>query len=173
MTAAALVPAYGHEALLCHSLLGRPLGDHARLALAEAGIDEYSTWQEAVSTGLPVVVHDPLCPLLPAAFLVELVAGLGDVVLVGVQPVTDTVKTVEGDVVGGTLDRERYWSLASPLVVPPALAATVDPVEVGNLVDLRGFVSLLGTVEYVEVPGSGRRVTDESDVVLLEAAHDV
>ena len=91
---------------------GEPLVACAAWALGEAGVtlvDAGTPWSSLVAAGEPVVLHDPLCPLTPPDFLADCVrrAVEHDRVVVGVRPVTDTVKVVEDGYVGATLDRDR------------------------------------------------------------------
>jgi 2-C-methyl-D-erythritol 4-phosphate cytidylyltransferase len=101
-------------------------------------------------TDRPVVVHDPLYPLAPAALVRSVVQALVDhgvpvrttpvrttpaqttpvqagrqpapcVVAASVRPVTDTLKWVDEDgIVVGTVDREQFWAVSSPQAYWPA-----------------------------------------------------
>jgi 2-C-methyl-D-erythritol 4-phosphate cytidylyltransferase len=162
-------------------LHGDPLVAHAAWVLADAGVtpmDVGVPWSEVVDSGRPVVLQDALCPGTPPGFVVECLrrAVDSDTAVVGVRPVTDTVKVVsvvesQGRTVGETVDREGLVSVASPVVLParllPDLPAAPGP-------DLAALVSTLvaeGTgVEMVEAPPAGRRVTSEDEVRMLEAA---
>ena len=108
------------------------------------------------------VVLDPLCPLVPGEFVAELVDRVRATGRphAGVRPVTDTVKTMRGGLVGETVDRESLLQLAAPVVLP-------GPVQVPDtLIEL---VASLAEVVFVEAPPLARRVSDVSDVRLLEA----
>ncbi|HSE54768.1 MAG TPA: 2-C-methyl-D-erythritol 4-phosphate cytidylyltransferase, partial [Nocardioidaceae bacterium] len=112
------------------------------------------------------------CPLTPIAFLREALATAvaEDVVVVGVQPVTDTIKTVEEGVVGGTVDREGLWAVTSPVVLPADVVAELDAWPDAD--DFTALVSWLRQrfeVRFLEAPALGRRVEDESSLALLEA----
>jgi 2-C-methyl-D-erythritol 4-phosphate cytidylyltransferase len=159
-------------------LHGEALVACAAWAMGEAGVqlmDRGTPWEDVVDSVAPLVWHDALCPMTPPDFLSACVgrALADDVVVVGVLPVTDTVKEIldvaEGPVVGPTFDRDRLVQLVSPIVIPPGILrglagwpATDFPTAVA---DLRG----VGRVEFVEAPSAARRVSSERDVRALEA----
>lgn len=127
-------------------LLGRTLREHALAVPVPDGA---------------YVVLDPAVPLVPAEFVADLVERVGRTGRphAGVRPVTDTVKAMQDTLVGGTVDRDGLWQLSAPVV----LAA---PHEVsGSLVDL---VAALKDVQLVEAPALARRVSDLSEIALLE-----
>ena len=94
--------------------------------------------------------------------------------VVGVRPVTDTVKVVaDGRPVGRgeTLDRDGLLAVASPLVIPAAVAGiagamAVAPTSPGLVADLAAAGH---AVETLEAPPEGRRVSSPDDVRLLDA----
>jgi 2-C-methyl-D-erythritol 4-phosphate cytidylyltransferase len=137
-------------------------------------------WRTRVAGSL--LIHDPHCPLLPASAIRECLdrlatAGAGSAVI-GVRPVTDTIKEVLDGSFVGTVDRDSLTALASPVVVGHEL---LDPLSralplAGQLADLPAVVQVLsglGTVVPVQVPSSARRVRDEDDVELLECLHEL
>ena len=81
-------------------------------------------------------------------------------VVVGVRPVTDTVKVVADGVVGETLDRDGLLAVTSPLVLPAAVLAAAGPQRPSR--DLARAVADLAAaghrVEPVAAPPEGRRV---------------
>lgn len=167
------------DALTGVVLHGESLVPHARRALAEAGVEVLADtvpWSVPQDRGLPVVLHDPACPLTPASYIAELIdraAGSGRV-LVGCRPVTDTIKAVAGGRVGATVDRDALVTVTSPVVLPAAVVASVD--DWPEVDDLTALVTRLRDrfeVELVEAPSLGRRVEDESAVLLLEAYEEV
>ena len=158
-------------------LHGEPLASHARRRLVDARVEvlvTHTPWPAVVARQLPLVLHDPLCPLTPAEFLAGAVAAATGTVVVGSRPVTDTVKTICGGRVGGTVDRDTLVAVLSPVVLPAALVADLDewpPVE-----DLAVLVDDLRSrhpVTFLEAPSLGRRVEDESAVLLLEAFEEI
>lgn len=143
------------------------------LQVGPSGLDPALPLEQLCADAERIVVHDPLCPLLPAAVLAGCAASLqpGEAV-VGVRPVTDTVKRVSDGWLGATLERDALAVLASPVVFAPEL---VQPLSLllptaGDLGDLAALVGALGglcTLRGVEVPSAGRRVSDAEDLVLL------
>ena len=135
-------------------------------------VDMATEWSVVADTDDPFVLHDSLCPMTPPAFLVDCVSRAleGDCVVVGVRPVTDTVKTVAGGIVGDTVDRSTLWSVVSPIVLP---AAAVPAMENLSVADFAAVVEALRAdhrVELVEAPASATRVSSEDEVRMLEAA---
>lgn len=171
-----MVPTEGRGSLPFAVLDDLPLVAHAAEALQAAGVqllDFNVSLSQVQSSGRPLVVHDPLCPLTPPGFLTRAVeVALDDeTVVVAVRPVTDTVKTVRDGVLGRTVDRDRLWSLASPLVLPATaqrlLHAWSDLDDPVALVDrLRRSVP----VELLAAPAAARRVEDHSALALLAAS---
>jgi 2-C-methyl-D-erythritol 4-phosphate cytidylyltransferase len=84
--------------------------------------DGDSDVRESVSAGDVVVVHEPLCPLVPASVLRHAVdrweAGTASVAVVDV---VDTVKATRDGVVSSTLDRSALRIVGSPVVLSGAL----------------------------------------------------
>ena len=157
---------------------GESLVAVAAWAVGEAGIDllDFNVeWADVQALDRPLVVHDPLCPLTPVVFLRQAVqkALEDDVVVVGVHPVTDTIKDVDDGVVGGTVDREGLWTVTSPVVLPASVTAALD--EWPDADDLAALAVRLRErfpVEFLPAPPLGRRVDDESSLALLEALAD-
>ncbi|SDO45445.1 2-C-methyl-D-erythritol 4-phosphate cytidylyltransferase [Klenkia soli] len=142
------------------------------------GLHPGEHWRSLAVDGL--VLHDAHCPLLPASSVreaVQLLAAAGPrAVVVGVRPVTDTVKEVVDGAVVGTVDRDALRALASPVVVGAGLLDVLAAAlpEAGQLADLTAVLEALegaGTVVPFEVPSAGRRLTDADDVVLMECLH--
>lgn len=177
-SAVGLVPTLGRGDLPLALLHGESLVSLATSALTRAGVAslEADVTSAAVrESGLPVVLHDPLCPLTPASFIRDVIAAAADgAVVVGVRPVTDTIKTVTGALVGETVDRDSLWTVTSPVVLPPVVvsALTDEP----DLTDFAALVTSLRErceVVFVEAPSLGRRIEDGSALLLLEAFAEV
>lgn len=178
--AVGVVPDAGRGSLPFSLVHGESLVAAASWALAEAGVELLDfdvTWPAVRDLGRPVVFHDPLCPLTPAAFITALVdrARASGVVQVAVRPVTDTIKSVAGSatdgVVGATVDRDALLTVTSPVVLPAAVAAALADARLGDA-DLVALVTALRDrfeVRFVEAPSIGRRVEDTSSVRVLEA----
>ena len=117
------------------------------------------------------MLHDPLCPLAPVDFLVEAVDRCEQtgVVVVGFRPVTDTVKRVEGDHLGETVDRAELRAVASPVVVPAPVLAGLERLDTGDFPALVEALSGQAEVVWLEAPPLARRVRDEHDLADLES----
>ncbi len=176
VTVLGVVPVEERGSLPFALLHGESLVAVASWALGETETEllDFNTSWEAVQEREPMlVVHDPLCPATPVPFLREVieVAAARHSIVVGVRPVTDTVKAVEGDgdVVGETVDRVGLVSVASPLVLPPAVVAALPQwPSFDDLAALVGELRERYPVSFVEAPALARRIADESDLRLLE-----
>lgn len=158
-------------------LHGEALVTCAAWAMGEAGVlpadgnVEWSEIVEAVSeSGAPVVLHDPLCPLTPAEFIAECAARAyaSKVVVVGVRPVTDTVKSVTDGVVGETVDREGLRAICSPVVLPAAVVAAMPSLPSVHFEVLVPLLREHFPVALVPAPAQARRVASADDVRILE-----
>lgn len=143
-------------------------------ALGEAGVTpvDFSTpWASVVESEEAFVLHDALCPMTPAAFIARCVATAEETasVVVGVRPVTDTVKRVEDGVVGDTVDREGLVSVTSPIVLPSHVVAALAEMPSGDFADVAAALADRFPVRTIEAPPEGRRVVDADDVRVLEA----
>jgi 2-C-methyl-D-erythritol 4-phosphate cytidylyltransferase len=154
---------------------GEALVACAAWALGESGIDLVDasvTWAGLVDSGEDLVLHDALCPMTPPAFIaacLEQSRASGEVV-VGVRPVTDTVKVVVDDRVGETLDRDALVAVASPLVLPSVVLAHLDRRPVTDLARAVADLTAAGhAVRLLPAPPEGRRVSSVQDVRLLDA----
>lgn len=164
----------GRGALPFSLIHGEALVACAAWALGDAGVtavDLGTEWAGLVDSGEPFVLHDPLCPMTPAAFIAACVAravATGRVV-VGVRPVTDTVKAVHDGAVGGTVDREGLRVVVSPIVLPADVVAAIDALPTTDFAALADWLRESHPVDLVEAPPEARRVADADDVRLLEA----
>jgi len=164
----------GRGALPFALLHGEALVACASWALGEAqvtSVDLGTPWWAVQETGDPLVLHDVLCPMTPAEFIAGCVtrAVEEDVVVVGVRPVTDTVKHVESGFVGETVDRSGLLAVVSPLVLPASVVAALPDWPGDDLATLVDLLAREHTVVPVEAPATARRVTSEEDVRVLEA----
>src|SRR6478672_9294779 len=92
-----VVPLEGQGSLPFALVHGESLVAAASWALTTAGVElfDFDVGFEAVrAESRMLVIHDPLCPLTPSGFVEETVAEAEatGAVVVGVRPVTDTVK---------------------------------------------------------------------------------
>ena len=147
----------------------------AAWSVGESGVDLVDasvSWAGLVDAGEDLVLHDSLCPMTPPAFIaacLERARTTGHVV-VGVRPVTDTVKVVADGLVGETLDRDSLLAVASPLVIPAGVLATLAQRPSSDLARAVSALAAAGhSVETVTAPPEGRRVTSAEDVRLLDA----
>jgi 2-C-methyl-D-erythritol 4-phosphate cytidylyltransferase len=157
---------------------GEPLVAWAARAMGEATIqllDHTVSWDDVRRAGQALVWHDALCPLTPPGFLADCVrraVGSG-VLVVGVLPVTDTVKEIvpsqAGPVVGATHDREALHRLASPLVLPPSLVRQLDDWPSADLREVVTACRDLCDVVLVSAPRAARRVHGDLDLLALSA----
>ena len=153
---------------------GEALVACASWALGEAGVtsvDLGTEWAGLVDSGEPFVLHDPLCPMTPAAFIAGCVARAVETgrIVVGVRPVTDTVKSVDGGAVGETVDRDGLRAVVSPIVLPADVVAALDGVPTADFSMLVEWLRGAHPVELVDAPPEARRVATEQDLRLLEA----
>lgn len=171
-----LVPDEGRGSLPYALLRGDSLVATASWALQEAEVellDFTVTWEQVQELERPLVLHDPLCPLTPVDFLREAVASATRSVVVAVRPVTDTIKTASATTVGETLDREKLWTVTSPVVLPAAVVAELPSwPDTGDFAVLAESLRDRFEVRFVEAPALARRVEDESELQLLEAFAD-
>jgi 2-C-methyl-D-erythritol 4-phosphate cytidylyltransferase len=118
-----------------------------------------------------LVVHDPLCPLTPVAFIEEAIEECErtGAVVVGVRPVTDTVKEYDGTTLGATLDREQLVCVTSPVVLPAAVVAALDSLDTDDLAVLVARLTERFPVRHLLAPALGRRIVGESDLEVLVA----
>jgi hypothetical protein len=137
-----------------------------RLHVDVVAADEW--WTDVDET---VVLADPLCPLLPADFVARVVEEAGGKAVAGYRPVTDTVKTVVDQRITGTLDRDRLAVVASPVVVPLALAKQRPPVH--DFAVLATWLRERGDLRLVKAPSMARRVGDESALRVLECLDEL
>lgn len=174
----------GHGSLPYALIHGEALVACASWALGDAGItavDLGTGWEGVADAGEPFVLHDALCPMTPASFLAACVRAAveRDAVVVGVRPVTDTVKAADDGVLGETLDRDALLAVASPVVLPASVVAAwaaepgeSSPDAPGGSDGLARWVADLAArypVVTVEAPPEARRVTTLDEVRLLEA----
>jgi 2-C-methyl-D-erythritol 4-phosphate cytidylyltransferase len=156
---------------------GEALVTTATWALSEAGVlplDARTSIEGVRDADLPLVLHDALCPMTPPGFIADCVrrAVADGVVVAGVRPVTDTLKTLTGDTLGTTVDRESLARVVSPVVVPADQVAGAAELLADPTVQLAPLVEALragGPVLLVEAPAEAMRVSGPDDVRVLEA----
>ena len=178
----------GRGSLPFELLHGEALVAVAAWGLGESGVtpvDIGTEWEGLAESGEPVVLHDCLCPMTPAAFIAECVreAVAREAVVVGVRPVTDTVKTTDGShvevadeqgpaglpVVGMGPDREDLVVVTSPVVLPAGVVAALDELPSDDFGVLVAWLAERFPVLTRQAPPEGRRVAGVDDVAVLEA----
>jgi hypothetical protein len=109
----------------------------------------------SVSAGDIVVVHEPLCPLVPASVLRHAVARWeAGTASVAVLDVVDTVKATRDGLVRSTLDRSALRIVASPVVLSGAVLK--------DLPDLTGALSRPASLVAAIAGRSALRITAAS-----------
>ncbi|MGN6160999.1 MAG: 2-C-methyl-D-erythritol 4-phosphate cytidylyltransferase [Marmoricola sp.] len=167
------VPDEGRGSLPFTLIYGEPLIAAATFAVEGAGItvlDPRTEWPAIVDTDLPLLIHDPLCPLTPSSFLaeaVEVCLEAGQVV-VGVRAVTDTVKVDEGERLGETVDRTTLREVTSPIVLPARVVAAISELPTGDFAELVEALAHFG-VRELKAPALSRRIRAAEDLPVLEA----
>jgi 2-C-methyl-D-erythritol 4-phosphate cytidylyltransferase len=169
-----VVPIDGRGSLPFALVHGESLVAAASWALTTAGAELFDygvSFAGVREAGRMLVVHDPLCPLTPAAFLEEAIAESEETgaVVVGVRPVTDTVKEQQGERLGATVDREGLMCVTSPVVLPAAVVAALEDLVLDDLAVLVEDLSRRFPVRYLPAPPLGRRIVDEADLDALAA----
>lgn len=168
-----VVPDEGRGSLPFALVYGEPLIAAATFAVEAADItvvDPRTEWSAVVDTGLPLVIHDPLCPLTPSPFLGEAVAVAleNDEVVVGVRVVTDTIKVDLGERLGQTVDRSGLREVTSPIVLPARVVAELSELPTGDFAAIVAALQRFGVREIV-APAMSRRVRTVADIRVLEA----
>jgi 2-C-methyl-D-erythritol 4-phosphate cytidylyltransferase len=116
--------------------------------------------------------------LTPVSFIEEAIAECVQTgaVVVGVRPVTDTVKEYdaatgpgEAGTLGATLDRDELMCVTSPVVLPAAVVAALDELVTDDLAELVAELARRFPVRHLPAPPLGRRITDEADLEVLSA----
>lgn len=168
-----LVPDENRGSLPFSLIYGEPLIAVSVFALEAAGVqllDVRTAWETIVATGLPLVLHDPLCPLTPVSFLGEAMetSVARDRVVVGVRAVTDTIKPDRGDRLGPTVDRSILREVVSPIAIPARVVAVLEGWPVGDFAHIASSLMGFG-LDDVEAPALARRVRSVEDIPVLEA----
>jgi 2-C-methyl-D-erythritol 4-phosphate cytidylyltransferase len=168
------VPVEGRGSLPFALVHGESLVAAASWALGEAGVvlfDASVTFDQVRESGRALVLHDPLCPLTPVDFLQDAVARCEETgaVVVGFRPVTDTVKRLQGDTLGETVDRTGLRAVTTPVVVPAAVLATLERLDASDFPALVATLASHGEIAWLESPPLSRRVVDVADIADLEA----
>ncbi|MCW2781656.1 MAG: hypothetical protein JWR35_2105 [Marmoricola sp.] len=172
-----VVPLDGRGSLPFALVHGESLVAAASWALTTAGAELFDfnvPFDDVRRSGRPVVLHDPLCPLTPADFIEQVIALAVEsaTIVVGVRPVTDTVKESDRDLVGATVDRSQLVAVASPIVLPAAVVAELDSLAVQGFAALVEMLRTRWPVTFIDAPPMARRIGSQEDLRILEALSD-
>ncbi len=143
----------GRGALPFALIHGEALVACAAWALGDAGVtavDLGTEWAGLVDGGEPFVLHDPLCPMVPAALIADCLA----------QAVASGSVVVAVDAAGVVL---------SPVVLPAAVVAALDDLPSLDFAELVTRLEARFPVERVRAPASAARVFDLAGVAALES----
>ncbi len=125
---------------------------------------------EVPDDALVVLVHDAARPLVSEGVVERVLAPLSEGWdgVVPALPLTDTVKTVEGEAVSGTLSREQLIAVQTPQAF---LAAKLREAYAGDLDGATDCSSLVeacgGRVKWVEGDPRLLKVTTKADLELV------
>ena len=180
-----VVPVEGRGSLPFALVHGESLVAAASWALTTAGaelFDDGTSFDVVQGTGQMLVLHDPLCPLTPVGFIEAAIeeSVRSGAVVVGVRPVTDTVKeydapTGPGSAAGGagrlgaTVDRDDLVCVTSPVVLPAAVVAALDHLATDDFAALVAELSGRFPARHLPAPPAGRRIVDRADLEVLGA----
>ena len=153
---------------------GESLVAAASFALEAAGVtllDPRADLAIVRDEAVPLVLHDPLCPLTPVDFLAEAIghAETHGSVVVGCRPVTDTVKVVADGRLGATVDRNELVEVTSPIVLPAAAVESLTSIPTGDFAELVDDWRARWPVTMLTAPSQGRRIHDAEEIAVLEA----
>ena len=146
-------------------------------SLAVFGDDEW--WDYTRASGAELLVHDALCPLIPADFLRSVLHRADEQPqqsIVAFRPITDTLKAVVDERILGTIDRERLVAIASPILVSSEIVVRevgTSPPPVHDFAEIVPWLRQRGEVELLRAPSLGRRVEHARAVHLLECMDEV
>lgn len=125
---------------------------------------------EVPEKALVVLVHDAARPLVTEDVLERVLAPLSegwDGVVPGL-PLTDTVKTVDGEVVTGTASRERLVAVQTPQAFVAAKLLQAYAGELGGATDCSSLVEARGgRVKWVDGDPRLLKVTTKADLELV------
>ena len=135
-------------------------------------VDHGTAWAGLVDSGEPFVLHDALCPMTPACVHRRVRGDRGraaTTVVVGVRPVTDTVKRRRRDGTSARPSTATTWSsVASPVVLPAGVVAALDGLPTLDFAELVAWLRGRFPVRLVEAPPEAARVRSLDDMRALE-----
>lgn len=130
---------------------------------------------EALALDAPdlVLIHDGARPMISAALITRVIAGLSDADgILPAVPVIDTLKRVDGDRIGATVPRENLVRAQTPQGFRfPAILAAHRALAGESLTDDAAVLERAGkTVKIVPGDEANIKVTTMDDLARLEAA---
>ncbi len=152
--------------------------DGAEVVLLDGSVTWEGLTPEDADEEVVLVLHDALCPATPPVFVADCVQAAREsgAVVAGALPVTDTVKQLDGEFVGATVDRESLAQVTSPVVIPQASFGAAAALWPGgpesvptDAADVVARLSTRVTVHLADAPATSRRVQGPEDLELLEA----
>jgi 2-C-methyl-D-erythritol 4-phosphate cytidylyltransferase len=138
---------------------GATRAESVRMALAEVPAD-----------ALVVLVHDAARPLVTDEVIERVLSPLSEGWdgVVPALPVVDTIKTVEGDRVTGTLARDQLVAVQTPQAFPAPTLREAYAGELGDATDCSSLVEARGgRVKWVEGDPRLLKVTTKADLELV------
>lgn len=147
----------------------RALGAGELIRVVEGGADRAESVRSAlacvpVEPSDVVLVHDPTRAFTPPATIRAVVDTMraGAQAAVPVEPVTDTIKTVDsGDLVSGTRDRSLLRSTQTPVAFLAHVLRSADPAD--------PLAGLGAKVHTVAGHPHGMRLATSFDLAVIEA----
>ena len=135
--------------------------DSVRAALAEVSAD-----------ALVVLVHDAARPLVSDDVVERVLAPLSEGWdgVVPALPLTDTIKTVDGDRVSGTLDRETLVAVQTPQAFVAERLRAAFAGDASSATDCSALVEAVGgRVRWVQGDRRLQKVTTPADLELVSS----
>ena len=153
---------------------GEALVAAAAWAMGEAGVDLVDItvpWHVIADLGRALVLHDPLCPMTPPAFIAECArtAVARDVVVVGVRPVTDTVKRSRTGASVGPSTATRWSRCARRSCCRAGVVAELGGRPAADFVELVAAPAVVVRRRAGGRAAAARRVASDEDIRVLEA----
>jgi 2-C-methyl-D-erythritol 4-phosphate cytidylyltransferase len=160
-----VVPDEGRGSLPYALIHGESLVATASFALEAAGVtllDPRADLEIVRDEGVPLVLHDSLCPLTPVDFLMEAIdfARAHGCIVAGARPVPESGESDDGD---------TRVEVTSPIVLPEAVVETLESIPVGDFAGLVEDWRARWPLTLLTAPPEGRRIHDADEISGLEA----
>ena len=173
-----VVPVDGRGSLPFALVHGESLVAAASWALTTAGAElfDYDVAFDAVrESGRALVDPRPAVPADPRRAFSRTrsrSAANSGAVVVGVRPVTDTVKEYDDDLCSAaTVDRDDLVCVTSPVVLPGRpCSSSLEDLDTDDLAELVAALTSRFPVRFLPAPALGRRIAGEGDLEVLAGA---